>query len=300
MHHLESGARRYRAKIIPEGEEKKMTKKLLPHLIHSLFSVMRPVFGPLALVVDKLDAVPEAQRGLYKQEEGGKYRLDVEGIEDNGPLKRALEAERDNVKAAKKELRDQAEKYKDIDPVRYRELMAKIDGDEELKLLSEGKHDEVFNRRTEKMRTSYETQLKQKDTEIEGERKKAGRYRDKVLDNAVRSAATKAGIHAGAVDDALLRARSVFQLDEQDNAVKLGEDKKPVLGPKGSVYSVDDWFEEMKEAASHWFPAGSTGSGAQSEKGGAGSAKTVKRAAFEKMSAVERSAFFKDGGKVVD
>lgn len=283
----------------------KFKPTVLAAIIGGMFvSSIRAAYAPLPLVVAKLDDVPEPHRGLYKKEGEGdaaKFRLDVDGIEDTGALKRALEGERDSVKELKRRERETAEKFKDIDPVRYRALMAKIDGDEELKLLSEGKHDEVFNKRTEKMRESYETQLKVKDTETEKERGTTKKYRDRVLDNAVRSAAITAGIHPHAVEDALLRARQVFSLNEEGEAERLGEDKKPIMGPKGNApYSPLDWFEEMKSKAPHWFPAGSTGSGAESGKGGTGGAKTIKRSAFDALSAAERKAYLKGGGKVVD
>ncbi len=47
----------------------------------------------MQFTVDKLDSIPEAQRGLYKQD-GDKFRLDLDGYEDPIGLKSALDKER--------------------------------------------------------------------------------------------------------------------------------------------------------------------------------------------------------------
>ena len=47
----------------------------------------------LQFTVDKLESIPETQRGLYKQD-GDKFRLDLDGYEDPTSLKSALDKER--------------------------------------------------------------------------------------------------------------------------------------------------------------------------------------------------------------
>ena len=65
----------------------------------------------LKAVYDSKDAVPEAQRDLYVEHEG-KFVLDAEGVQDVGGLKSAL----DRLKAERKDLMAQAEKFKGVDP----------------------------------------------------------------------------------------------------------------------------------------------------------------------------------------
>lgn len=55
----------------------------------------------LKLIVDTLDSVPEALHGEYTEGDDGKFKLNVEGLEDTGALKRALEHERTARKEAK-------------------------------------------------------------------------------------------------------------------------------------------------------------------------------------------------------
>lgn len=79
---------------------------------------------PLPAVVEKLDAIPEAQRGLYKQD-GDRYLLDVEGAED--AFAGGLKKNRDQLLADVAKLKKQ---FDGVDPEEYRKLKeaaAKLD-----------------------------------------------------------------------------------------------------------------------------------------------------------------------------
>lgn len=269
--------------------------------------------GGLALEIGKDDVakLPEATRGLYKEVEAGsgKFRLDVDGIEDTSGLKSALQKEREAVKAAKAErekaIREALAPFEGIDPAKHKELMKKLGTDEEQALLKDGNLDEIVKRRTAKLVEGYEKKLKDATEGRQGALEVAGTFMDRVLDNHVREACAKAGVHASAVDDALRRAREVFVLGD-DGAPISPEDPDadeltPVMGKDGKTpYGLADWMEEMKEKAPHWFPAGAGGAGSQSgNKGGAGG-KTMKRSAFEALNHEERAAKMKEGFKLID
>lgn len=57
----------------------------------------------LKFQVESLDGVDASLHGFYEQTDGG-YRLKVDGVEDVGGLKTALQKERENVKLTQKEL----------------------------------------------------------------------------------------------------------------------------------------------------------------------------------------------------
>lgn len=54
----------------------------------------------LKFEVDSLESVEESQRSFYKETEGGKFRLDVDGLEDTGALKRAKDREKERAQKA--------------------------------------------------------------------------------------------------------------------------------------------------------------------------------------------------------
>jgi len=154
----------------------------------------------------------------------------------------------------------------------------------------------------EKLKGDYEKKLKVATDAIGLEAQKAGKYQAQVLDNAVRQAAAKVGVHPPAVEDALFRARAMFSLDESGNAVQVREGSV-VMGKDGKTpYSPVEWLESMREAAPHWFPAMAAGSGASQSKGSGsnGQARTVKRATFDGWTPKEKAAYSKEGGAVID
>lgn len=265
----------------------KHSHRIMHLAIASLFTRPSPAFDgaeDLPLSVETLDKVPEALRPLYAPTEDKKaFRLRVSGVPDVSKLESALASERDLTKAAKAELRTTIEKYKDIDPVKYKEMISKLDGDEEQSLMKKGEFDKVFEKRTEKMRLAHEAAIKAKDEENTGMKSRLTKLEQRALDNHVRAAGAKAGIHNGAYEDALLRARARFTIDGDGSAVELGEDGKPIADATGKKpFTLDQWFEERKKDAGHWFPHGSKGGGGQGDGNGAGSGgKTMKRADFD-------------------
>lgn len=268
------------------------------------------VQGAIAPIVDKLDAVPEAQRGWYepgKEANVGKFVLNHDKVEfeDTGALKSALQKEREAIKvekaARKAEREELLRTYEGIDPVKTRALLAKFDGEDEAALIAAGKIDEVINRRMEKHTKAQQKLIDEAAERENGALEVVDTFMERVLDNHIRAAAAKAGLHASAIDDALLRARSIFSLDDDGEAVQFDDDEEVVLGKDGKTpFSPDEWLEGMKETAPHWFPAGATGGGAGGDGKGKGSGKTVTRAVFEAMNPFDRAAAIKDKVAIVD
>lgn len=194
-----------------------------------------------------------------------------------------------------KQLKEQLAAFDGIDPTAVRNILKRFADDEEAGLLKAGKFDEVIEKRTAKMREEYEKKLKAATDETEAALKRAQAFQGRVLDDSVRAAAVKAGLHQHAIDDALFRARSMFTLDESGQAVQLGEDGKPVLGKDGkSPFTPLEWLEGMKEKAPHWFPASASGGGAGGSGKGADGKKTMTRAAFEQLDPLARAAAAKE------
>ncbi len=219
-------------------------------------------------------------------------------IDDASALKKALNTEREAVKqarAAAKTAVDEAMKaFEGIDPVKTRALLAKFDNEEEAALIASGKVDEVIAKRMAKRDAELQRQLDAAKGETEAAKGTANKFRDRVLDNHIRAAAAKAGIHAFAVEDALLRARSLFTLDDKGEAIQVGPDGAPVLGKDGkTAFTPAEWLEAMKETAPHWFPASGSGGGAGGSGGAGAGGKTIRREAFDALPPAERAKVVK-------
>ncbi|MFK3971176.1 hypothetical protein ACI2KS_10660 [Pseudomonas sp. NPDC087358] len=156
----------------------------------------------------------------------------------------------------------------DIDAVKG--LLAKAGEDEETKLLTEGKIDEVFDKRTERLRGSFEKQLAEERTRAEKSEAFANKFRDKVLGDSIRAAAIKAGALPEATDDLILRARGQFTLNEDGEAVAVDQDGQAILGKDGKTPLTPlEWAESLRESAPHLWPRAS---GTYAPGGGSGKA----------------------------
>lgn len=258
--------------------------------------------GALALVIEK-DAhtkLADPIKALYVEKDG-KYHLDAE-LEDTKGLKSALEKERDLNKATSKALKELKEQFEGLDPVKIREMLEKLGGDEEAQLIKAGKIDEVVAKRTERLRVELQKKVDAAEKKAELSQQRAGKFSAQVLDNHVRAAATKAGMHANAVDDALFRARTMFTLNEDGVPVQLDKEGAPVMGKDAKTpFSPSEWLEGMKETAPHWFPAGANGGGANGGAKNAAGVKQMKRGVFDALSPAEKTNFtVKEKGVVVD
>lgn len=248
----------------------------------------------LAAQVATLDEVPEAQRAFYVAD-GDKFKLDVAGGEDNSALRVELATAKREAAERRMAIKAIEEKYAGIDPVKTREMLAKLDQDGEQALIAAGKIDEVIQRRSEKLRADLQRQIDEANGKAKSAEERVSKYSQRVLDDRIRDAVMgKVHVHAIKSGDVLRAARELFVLDENGNAVQLDADGKPVLGKDGKTpFSPAEWIESMTEVAPHWFPSDSSGGGAQGSKNNAGGGKTMKRSAFNALPPRDQAAAVK-------
>jgi hypothetical protein len=188
-----------------------------------------------------------------------------------------LKAKNNELLGTNKGLKETLAKFDGIDPEAVHSIVKRFADDEEGALIKAGKVDEVLNKRTERMKANYDKLLSDANGKAEAAIKRAKSWEGRVLDESIRAAAAKAGLHQHAIDDALFRARSMFSLTDDGQAIALDESGKPQLGKDGkSPFTPAEWLEGMKERAPHWFPASASGGGAGGgggNSGGSGAAK---------------------------
>src|SRR3990167_5526242 len=253
----------------------------------------------LEFIVDTIDVVPEASRKFYTEVEG-KFHLDKELADNIKGLKSALDKEKIAAKTKEKELADFRAQYAGIDPAKTKEIMAKFEGNEEAQLIAAGKIDEVINKRTEKWRAEEERVKQELNTKIAAAEAKADAFKDRVLEDSLRSAAINAGLHKLGIRDSLLLAKTIFTLDENGNAVQKNSDGSVVIGRDGKTpFSATEWYESQKVDSPHWYTVTSSGS-SPTGSAGSGGGKQMKRASFDSLSATEKADAVRNGIRIVD
>jgi hypothetical protein len=251
----------------------------------------------LQLVVDSLDSVPEALRGEYTEQDG-KFRLNVDGMEDTAGLKSALDKER-------KTARDLAQKVKKWEALgktdeEIAELLTAAEEAERKKAEGEGDFDKILGQH----KTKWEKEKAELEAELSASRTSE---RSAIIETSVIGALTKAGVTEEGLDLLPERLAARIHLETVDGKrvlkIMQADGESPMAGAgKDGMATFDDL---VKEAGTKWPSlfkgSGNSGSGKQpGNGGGAGGSKTITRAEWDKLSPADKQAKHRDGFKVID
>lgn len=220
----------------------------------------------LELTLDNLTDLPEAFHQLYT-EKNGKYHLTgVRGMktqEDVDYVKSILEKERGEHKDTKKKL----ETFNTLN-LSVEEVQQKLDKIHELEAAAEGKLDEskineMVEARIKTRMAPLQRDLEKYQKDVAEKDSVIGQYQQKditrQIHDHVRKAATNSKVVGSAVEDVLMHAERIFEVDERGKVVT-----KDGVGVTPGV-EADVWLSDMQDKRSHWWPqsqgGGATGSG---------------------------------------
>lgn len=219
----------------------------------------------LKALYEKKEDIPSQYLELYS-ERGGKWELtQVEGVKttaDVDRLQTALTNEREEHRQTREKLSPWSRLGK-----KPEEIQAQLDRVTELELLTKDKDpkavEELVEARVksrvapiERERDQYKEQVGTLTGEITGLKTKE---KTRTIHDAVRAAATKVSLLPTAIEDALMYAERVLDIDADGKIVtKDGVGVTPGLAP-------DVWLGDMKTTRSHWWGptegGGGTGGG---------------------------------------
>lgn len=169
-----------------------------------------------------------------------------------------LEAKRDELLNENKSLKDKNKPFDGLDPEYVRNLVKQVENDEELKLITEGKHDEVIKRRTEKVEATYKAQMKslqdKHDSMAESLAKANSQVQTLMIDGSIVTEFTGAGGLATATDDIVSRAKRVWKIEDGE-AVPRDPKTGEILQGADGVMTKKEWIEKQRKEAPHLFPA---------------------------------------------
>lgn len=238
---------------------------------------------------------------LFMQEEGGdggnggggqgpEITPEIQALIDARAEERAagLKAKNSELLGKLKEHGEKLKSFEGIDPDAVRGILQRFADDEEAKLIAAGKLDEVLNKRTERMKSSYDRDLEAARQEATRHQSRTEKFASRVLKGEVIGAASEAGVHKFAMEDAMLAASRDFELDDDGNPIA----KEGRFGKDGKPLTLKEWFADMKETRPHWFPANANGSGS-GQSGSDVRAGTPR----SQMTAKQKAAFISKHGK---
>lgn len=199
-------------------------------------------------------------------DQGSQVSPEVQALIDKavGEAVTGLKTKNSELLGKLKESGERLKSFDGIDPEAVRGILTKFASDEEAALIAKGEIDTVLNKRTERMKTSYEKQVLSAQEEANKAASRTNKYASRVLKGEVVAAAAEIGVHKYALEDAILAASMAFELDDEGSPIaregKYGKDGKPL--------TLKEWFADAKESRPHWFPATVSGGGAPNNGGG--------------------------------
>ena len=222
--------------------------------------------------IAKLEDVEENLRQYYKQGQDGVFYLDVDGAVAK---ERLDEFRNNNVDLTKK-----LEAFKGVDPAKIQEMLENERKIAEKKLIDAGDIDGLIAQRISAMKSDHETAI----NDLTKQLSMSNRQLETLLiDNSVREVANKIGVVPSAVDDVLLRAKTVFKV-ESGAPVAKDSNGNIVYGKDGTnPINISEWLGGLKDKAPHLFGA-SAGSGANTRPN-LGNPNGAKMSASQKIAA---------------
>lgn len=217
---------------------------------------------PLELVYEKLDAVPEAFRGLYTEKDGKAVLTHINGMktpQDVANVQEALRKEREDHGAAKLSLKAWGALKPD-------EVQSKLDRMAELEAAAGGKLDEaamqkIIDARLGQKTAPLERQLRDLTAERDTLQTEVGTLRGGMerrdMTDVVRAVATEMKVLGTAIPDVEMVASMYLERDTTTGAFIVKADAKGVT--PGT--DVKGFLKDMQKIRPHWWPA-SQGGGA--------------------------------------
>lgn len=170
-----------------------------------------------------------------------------------------LKQKNEDLIGEKRAIQDKLKEFADIDdPVKALEALKLINENEEVRMIKDGKIEEVIEKRTSQLRSDQETTLTELKTQLQtaldnGDIFKS-QFNSKMIEDSLRAAALKAGVRPEAVTDILLRGNAVFSLST-GGEIEARDGQGNLLKNKDKIIITPDiYVGSLKEEAPHYWP----------------------------------------------
>jgi len=193
-----------------------------------------------------------------------------------------LKTKNEEVIGEKKVLQESLKAFEGYDPTEVKTASDFYAKNKDAEFLKDGTVDELIEKKTSLITADFETQI----SVLTGERDEAvthgsnyqGLFESKVIDDGVRVEATKAGMLPTAVEDAVLRGRSIFSLDKNKQIEARDDAGKLAVTEDQKVLTTKNWVDGLKTTSPHYWPS-SEGAGAHGKTGVPGTDQMAKQIA---------------------
>lgn len=162
----------------------------------------------------------------------------------------------------KKKIQDTLSDFDNLDAEKAREALAFLEQNEQAQMIKDGKFDELVAKRTSTLRSEHETAVTTLQQELQ-EAMDTGKnhkflYEGKMVEDAIRAAATASGVRADAIGDLIMHGKSVFSLAQDKSVEARTTDGGLLKTAEDLVLTPELWVEGMRKQSPYYWPS-STG-----------------------------------------
>jgi len=213
-----------------------------------------------------------------KAENAHKIEVDQLTIDLTNANKTAVEEAVSGLKAKNTELLDEKKvlqttlkKFDGYEPEKVKTATEFYEKNKDAEFLKDGTVEELIEKKTSQLISDHETVVTELTTNLTEAKTHGQMYQElfesKTIDDGVREEAIKQGMLPTAVEDAVLRGRSVFSLDENKQIEARDSEGKLAVTEDKKVLTTKNWVEGLKITSPHYWP-NSKGAGAFGGGGG--------------------------------
>jgi hypothetical protein len=170
----------------------------------------------LKAVIETLDDIDEGTKALYVQGEGGKFYLDLDGVDLKAQDK--VKEFRSNNIELQKQLDEMKKKFDGVDPDEFKKVISERQRLEDQKKIDSGKVEELLSERTDRMKKDYDSKIESIAKALEKSTKKEielhAQLETVLIDSEIQKAVLKTGQpRKGAMEHILNLGKKVWVLE---------------------------------------------------------------------------------------
>ena len=212
----------------------------------------------LPYYVENLDNIPQEIHSFYTESDDG-FLLNVDGVVPKAKLNEFRSTNR----KLNAELEEVNNKFKYVDIEEYKTLKENQTNDAVKGVVQEADVNNIVQTRVKEMKATHDDEIASYKDELN---KSKTQLSTLLIDNAITTQAGKHSVKADAVEDILLRAKRIFNVNngqvEAHNA-----DGEVIYNKNGDPLTIDEWITNLGKDAPHLFQE-STGALTQGNKPG--------------------------------
>lgn len=232
--------------------------------------------------------------------EGEEANTEVEELDENDPrvqkVVKGLKSKNQQLIGSEKSLKERLKAFEGLDPEEVKAAVEAHRKSQEKTLIDEGKIEELFSARTERMRQDHDAQLSAKDKKIkELEEQTTGlssQLNKAVLGSEISAASLKNHVRPQAIGLVEKLAADTWRVE--DGRPKAYDSNGPIMGKDTKPISMEEWVSGLRADHGYLFKESSGGGAENNGSSTQGGGATKRRS---EMSVKEKSEYISKHGQ---